>query len=148
MKLWRISNYSDLSGAGGLRYSARWHTKGRPVIYAAEHPAGALSEFLVHIDLEDMPNSFQLVTIELGDDIEAIKLEPDQLPKGWITDTRISRAVGDEWLKFGTSLLLRIPSVIIPDAYNILINPSHSDMNKLNVTKVERVPLDYRLGRS
>lgn len=148
MKLWRISNYSDLSGAGGLRYSARWHTKGRPVIYAAEHPAGALSEFLVHIDLEDMPNSFQLVTIELDDDIEAIKLEPDQLPKGWITDTRISRAVGDEWLKFGTSLLLRIPSVIIPDAYNILINPSHSDMNKLNVTKVERVPLDYRLGRS
>ena len=148
MKLWRISNYSDLSGAGGLRYSARWHTKGRPVIYAAEHPASALSEFLVHIDLEDMPNSFQLVTIELDDDIEAIKLEPDQLPKGWITDTRISRAVGDEWLKFGTSLLLRIPSVIIPDAYNILINPSHSDMNKLNVTKVERVPLDYRLGRS
>ena len=148
MKLWRISNYSDLSGAGGLRYSARWHTKGRPVIYAAEHPAGALSEFLVHIDLEDMPNSFQLVTIELDDDIEAIKLEPDQLPKGWITDTRISRAVGDEWLKFGTSLLLRIPSVIFPDAYNILINPSHSDMNKLNVTKVERVPLDYRLGRS
>ena len=95
-----------------------------------------------------MPNSFQLVTIELDDDIDAIKLEPDQLPKGWITDTRISRAVGDEWLKLGTSLLLRIPSVIIPAAYNILINPSHSDMNKLNVTKIERVPLDYRLGRS
>ena len=148
MKLWRISNYNDLSGAGGLRYSARWHTKGRPIIYASEHPAGAFSEFLVHIDLEDIPDSFQLITIEIDENTTAPDLEPDQLPRGWMTNTKTSRAAGDNWLKGGTSLLLRVPSVIIPDAYNMLINPSHPDADKMRITKSEKVPLDPRFGQS
>jgi len=147
MRLWRISNYADLSGTGGLRYSARWHTKGHPIIYSAEHPAGALIEFLAYIDLENIPETFQLVTIEIDADVTGTAIEPRQLRGAWITDTGVSRAIGDEWLMLGTSLLLRVPSAIVPDAYNMLINPNHPDADKMRITKTERVPLDRRLAR-
>ncbi len=147
MQLWRISNHADLSGTGGLRYSARWHTKGRPIIYAAEHPAGALSEFLVYIDLEDFPKTFQLITLEVEDSAQAPGVAPHQLPAGWISDTGASRAIGDDWLERGTSLLFRVPSVLVPGAYNILINPNHQDMDKVRIVKIETVPLDGRLAR-
>ncbi len=147
MLLWRISNYADLSGAGGLRYPARWHTRGRPIIYTADHPAGALIELLVHIDLEDMPESFQLITIDIAGNVPVIGVEPSRLPEGWAGDTEVSRAAGDEWLAAGASLLLRVPSAIVPGAYNMLINPSHPDAIKMRIAKTETIPLDPRLSR-
>ncbi len=146
MRLWRISNYADLSGLGGLRFPARWHSKGRPIIYTAEHPAGALAEFLAHLDLEDMPASFQLLTIEAGD-VTPLEIAPPHLPDGWASDPRITRAVGDGWLRNGQSLLLRVPSVLVPDAFNMLINPLHPDIAALKIVKSQTIPLDTRLTR-
>jgi RES domain-containing protein len=145
MKFWRISNYADLSGIGGTRFSARWHTKGNPVIYTAEHPAGALSEFLVHLDREDIPDRFQLLTVEIDDGVNIQQIKTDQLPDGWIKDNRLTRSIGDKWLSSGSSLLLRVPSAIISDAYNVLINPAHGDAAKMRIAKVAKVPLDERL---
>lgn len=148
MRLWRISNHADLSGTGGLRFSARWHTRGRPIVYAAEHPAGALSEFLVHIDLEDFPESFQLITIDIDDAVPTPTIEPHRLPASWINDATISRKLGDTWLAAASSsLLLRVPSVIVPDTWNVLINPGHPDAGKMRIVKTEKVPLDRRLAR-
>lgn len=147
MLLWRISNYADLSGAGGLRHSARWHTKGRPIVYTAEHPAGALSEFLVHLDWADIPKMFQLVTVDVDDSVTAEHIEPRRLPKGWTAEIGISRTIGDEWLARCSSLLLRVPSVLVPGAFNMLINPSHPDAHKMRIAKSEKVPLDRRLAR-
>lgn len=148
MRLWRISNYADLSGAGGLHFSARWHTKGREIIYAAEHSAGALSEFLVHTNLEDIPASFQLITIEIDDGLKIENILPHQLPLGWAENKGITRTIGNNWLNGNSSLLLRVPSVIVPDAYNMLINPNHADAAKMRLVKSEHVPLDSRLARS
>jgi RES domain-containing protein len=52
MELWRISNYADLSGAGGLRAAGRWHSQGKRIVYLADHPSSALLEMLVHLDRE------------------------------------------------------------------------------------------------
>jgi RES domain-containing protein len=122
-----------------------WHTKGRPIIYTAEHPAGALSEFLVHLDRQDIPDGFQLLTIEIDDEVETQQIEADQLPDGWTRDNRLTRPIGDKWLASGSSLLLRVPSVIIPDAYNVLINPTHSSATRMRIAKIAKVPLDERL---
>lgn len=145
MRLWRISNYNDLSGEGGFRGSARWHNKGRPIIYASEHPAGALSEMLAHIDLDDFPGTFQLITIDIEADVQVITIEPLRLPPGWTTDAGATRAIGDNWLAAGASLLLRVPSAIIPDAWNMLVNPGHPDASRMRIVKTEKVPLDRRL---
>lgn len=148
MLLWRISNYADLSGMGGVRFPGRWHGKGRPIFYTAEHPAGALTEFLVHIDLEDIPRHFQLLTIEAPDTPPLPAVNPDDLPSGWTSNLAATRVIGDRWLRAGESLLLRVPSVLVPGAFNVLINPEHQDASDLKLLKAEKVPLDSRLARS
>lgn len=148
MRVWRISNYADLSGVGGVRFPARWHSKGRPIIYTAEHPAGALAEFLAHLDLEDIPATFQLLTIDVSGQPQTEVISPGTLPEDWTSNLAVTRAAGDAWLRTGRSLLLRVPSVLVPDAFNILINPAHPDASALSILKSERVPLDHRLRRN
>ena len=145
MRLWRISNYADLTGIGGLKASARWHTKGKPIVYATEHPAAALVEMLVHIDFADLPETFQLITIETDSDIAAEIVERGSLPADWVNDIHRTQAIGDVWLKRRSSLLLQVPSAILPDCTNVLINPAHQDANRIRIEKVARVPLDARL---
>lgn len=147
MRLWRISNYPDLSGMGGVRFAARWHSKGRPILYTAEHPAGALAEFLAHLDLEDIPEHFQLLTIEAPDEMLAPRLAPDRLPGDWATNLPATRAIGDTWLREGESLLLRVPSVLVPQACNVLVNPMHPDAALMKLASIKKVPLDRRLIR-
>ena len=84
--LWRISNFADLTGIGGLHVSGRWHSKGRPVIYTAEHPSGAMNEMLVNITREDLPDNFQFLKIELADGLPVEEVKPDGLPANWATD--------------------------------------------------------------
>ena len=146
MRLWRISNHADLSGMGGFRFSARWHSKGRPILYAADHPAGALAEFLVHVDLADMPSTFQMITIDIEAAAPAIGVDPESLPADWANNHAVTRAIGDAWLKSGDSLLLRVPSVLVPAAFNMLINPAHPDAAGMRIVKSEKVPLDPRFG--
>ena len=147
MRLWRISNYADLSGMGGVRFAARWHSKGRPILYAAEHPAGALTEFLTHLGLEDIPDAFQLITMEVPEAAKPGELRLADLPPDWTSNRATTRAIGDGWLKGGSSLLLRVPSVLVPDAFNMLVNPQHPDAAGLRILKTEQVPLDQRLVR-
>ena len=144
MRHWRISNYADLSGLGGLRVAARWHSKGRPIIYTAEHPAGALSEFLAHVNREDMPDHFQMLTIETGSESPPAAAHP---PADWIKDPKISRAIGDGWLAGRSSLLLRVPSALVPEAFNVLVNPLHADAGGLKIVRSAKVQLDSRFAR-
>lgn len=144
MRLWRISNYEDFSGQGGMRASGRWHSKGHPIIYTAENPASALLEMMVHFDWDTMPSAYQLLTIEVEANATVETITP---PPDWINDHRITRMIGDTWLKRNETLLLRVPSAIMPESFNVLVNPAHPDANKLRLIKSEKVPLDPRLKR-
>lgn len=146
MRFWRISNYADLSGEGGRRFPARWHHAGRPIVYCAEHPAGALTEHLVHLDWDLLPDRFQLLTLDVADGVRIDEIAPGTLPPDWRTDLAATRAAGDRWLASQSSLLCRVPSVILPGVHNALINPAHPDMPKIIIAKAESVPLDGRLG--
>ena len=146
MRLCRISNYADLSGEGGRRFPARWHNAGRPIVYCAEHPAGALTEHLVHLDWDLLPDRFQLLTIDVEDGVALDEIAADTLPDGWRNDLAATRAKGDAWLASGTTLLCRVPSVILPDTYNVLVNPAHPDMARTKIVNRQSVPLDSRLG--
>ena len=145
MRLWRISNYADLSGRGGLKTPARWHSKGRPIVYCADHPAGALLELLVQVSLENLPDRFQLLTIDIEDGIEPAVIDAAGLKEGWNSDTAYTRAIGDAWLAKMESLLLRVPSAIVPHAFNLLGNPRHGDAVRMRIVEAASVPLDQRL---
>ncbi len=85
MRVWRLSRYASLDGAGGLHTSGRWHTRGRPVVYAAESASTALLEVLVHleVDPEDLPDGFLLLAIDIPDDVAMETIEPNELAPDW-----------------------------------------------------------------
>ena len=147
MFLWRISNHSTLEGRGGLHASARWHTEGRPIVYFAESPAGALVEHLVHLELNpaSLPKFYRLLKAEAPDGLFVAHVSVADLPSNWTTHPITTRTNGDEWLASKTSLLLRVPSAILPETFNILMNPEHMDSSRVKVLWHAEHPWDARL---
>jgi RES domain-containing protein len=147
MILWRISNYETLDGRGGLFASARWHSRGRPIVYLANSAAGALVEVLVHLELDParLPRSYTLLKADAADDVSVQRLDAALLAQNWRDDSTITRNVGDEWLAAGKSALLEVPSAILPETVNFLLNPLHPDAAKVRVLWHEAYPYDRRL---
>jgi RES domain-containing protein len=147
MRLWRISNYASLSGDGGLHASGRWHGRGRRVVYLADHPASALVDVMVHleIDAEDLPTHYQLLGVEVPDDIAVMPLDAADLPAGWRDRTGLTRARGDDWLRGAQSALLRVPSATVPHAASYLLNPAHTDAARVSLEITLRAAFDPRL---
>ena len=147
MILWRISNYADLLGTGGLEASARWHTAGRPIVYLAENPSSALLEILVHLETgeDDRPDGYQILKVEAADDIAVESVSVNSLSSDWKSNQAATREVGDGWLQRSTSALLRLPSVITPETYNWLLNPRHVEAKKVTIVLVEKHLYDSRL---
>lgn len=149
MILWRISNYADLLGIGAMEASARWHTAGRPLVYLAETPSSALLEILVHLeaDDDDRPDNYQLLKVEVADDVVSESVAIQALPSGWKSNEAMTRGLGDDWLVRGATALLKVPSVITPETYNWLLNPRHPDSKKAAILHIDRPLYDSRLFR-
>lgn len=150
MRLWRISNHADLAGRGGLRSGGRWHSRGRPVVYASEHPAAALLEALVHLELdgtEGLPRHYRLLEIDAPDAIASESVRLSTLGRNWRDDEPRTRSLGDAWLRAGRTVLLFVPSAIVPRTRNCLLNPLHRDAARLKIVSAARYPFDARLFR-
>jgi RES domain-containing protein len=147
MRLWRISAHADLSGEGGLLASGRWHTRGNRIVYLTDHPASALMEVLVNleVDPEDLPDSYQLLAVDLADSVLFESIGPDQLAADWRDQLRVSRDLGDVWLRENRTLLLRVPSAIVPFTTNWLLNPAHEHAASAQINEIIRAPFDRRL---
>ena len=148
MKLWRISNYDDLKGSGGLIAPGRWHNRGIPVVYLAESPALAMLEILVNFELEldEIPSNYQLLDIESGETTCISTLSDKSLPVDWASNVDLTRAIGDEWLSSLKSPLLRVPSAIVPHSYNYLLNPRHEAASQVKIIRAQLHPFDRRLS--
>jgi RES domain-containing protein len=146
--LWRISNYADLHGIGGLKASARWHTRGHRIVYLSSTPASALLEILVHLEIEEeqLPRSYRLLEIQVPDDVAIERVEDwAKLPKGWPKKLSVTRALGDQWLDRNSSALLQVPSALVPHTSNFLLNPLNKDAERIMIISVSREHLDRRL---
>jgi RES domain-containing protein len=145
---WRISAFADLSGAGAKIASARWHTKGNPVVYLAESPAGAMLEHLVHLFYTRwrVPETYDLLEIHAPEEIRIKELLP-LAEINWKEDLMLTRRLGDDWLKGKETPLARVPSAIMPRTWNILLNPEHSGADKIGIEAVIQERFDNRLFR-
>ena len=145
---WRVSDHADLTGEGGRKAGAHWHTAGSRIVYMAESPVAALVETLVHLDVdpEDMPDLYTLLRISSPDELSIQALDP---PTGteWKRDLELTRSLGDAWLASVQSPLARVPSVIAPCSWNYLLNPAHSDAKQVRIVEVTRERFDPRLFR-
>ena len=132
---------------GGLYASGRWHSRGRPIVYCSQNPATALLETLVHleIDAEDRPERFQVLKIEAPDGISREMVRGEELPEDWASEPAVTRGVGDRWLAERRSALLEVPSVLVPETWNVVLNPAHPEMTQFKVVAVYHHAFDVRL---
>jgi RES domain-containing protein len=150
--LWRIAveaptyTANDLSGAGAKNTGGRWNSVGTALIYSATSIALATIETVLHMRGGDLPFNRFLVRIDVPDDVWAARVVLDPLPGGWdaVPSGMTSRATGDAWVRSSSSALLLVPSVIVPDEYNVLINPLHPDVASISATTVKRWIYDPR----
>jgi len=147
MWLWRISDHASLSGDGGLFASARWHSRGKRIVYLADHPASALLEVIVHLEVraESLPDGFQLLKIDIPDDLVVDQPDKRELPAGWRERVSLTQEIGDVWLNAGSTALLRVPSAIVPETYNYLLNPGHAHATRIVIASAIRAAFDSRL---
>lgn len=147
MRLHRLTQHPAIDGLGGMYSSGRWHTIGRRVLYAAEHPALALVEVLAHLRVspDKMPTTFRMVTIEVADG--AVISPMPELPANWSSNEPTSQAVGNEWLDSNRGLLMPVPSVIV-SGRNYLINAAHPQAaSHLRIVSDEPFWFDQRFAR-
>ncbi|MBL1258868.1 RES family NAD+ phosphorylase [Methylocystis sp. Sn-Cys] len=142
MNVWRICRkpFADLSGDGARLHGGRWNSPGWPVVYTAETAALAVLEVRVHLDLDwtVLPDDYVLMEIDLPDDLS--RQEIGDIPTNPI-------AVGDSWLASGASALLKVPSFIIPESANILINVAHPNAARAATAAIRPFSFDERLWR-
>ena len=142
MLVWRISNYSDLSGRGGLVAAARWNPVNTPIVYCADHPASALLEMLVHIDMEDAPSAYQLLHIDVPD---GTAIQEPSLPADWKDALSLTRDIGSTFIKAKLAPVMAVPSVIVPYARNYLLNPLLTEQANIRIVATTLHPIDKRL---
>lgn len=147
MKLWRVSKHTDLSGIGGTLASGRWHSRGRPVVYLAEHPSLAILEVIVNLEIDrsECPRGFFLIEVEAPDRLPMASVSLADLPPDWPKRQDVTRRVGDSLLQQADTALIKVPSAVVPDSWNYLLNPAHAEAAKAKVAQVTPDPFDARL---
>ena len=151
MIVYRISKekyHKDISGIGSRIYGGRWNYKGFPTLYTSETRALCTLELLVHTDNDLLPPNLKLLSIEiplLEEEIVSVQIK--DLPKKWRKSPPLEllKMIGKKNLIDQNKLAIKVPSVIIPDEYNVVINPLHEDFKDVKIEKAENYKIDIRL---
>lgn len=150
--IWRVATETatypanDLGGTGAKNSGGRWNRKGTPVVYCSSNIALATLETIHNLKAGSLPFNRYLVRVDVPDDIWNGRRLLDPPPGGWdaIPAGVSSRSAGDAWIASGASALLLVPSVIVPDEHNVLINPAHADASRIAAVTLKRWIYDPR----
>jgi RES domain-containing protein len=148
MTVYRISNQlysSDISGTGAKLFGSRWNSRGLPLLYTSAYISLAMLEMLVHTSLEEYSIALDLVYIDIPDRLGCKEITHSKLKTTWTEDLSYTRYIGDEFIRSLQTPLLKIPSAIIAEEYNYLVNPLHPDFNKIKISKIKSFRPDKRL---
>jgi RES domain-containing protein len=142
-RLTRSAHHQQLDGEGARLYGGRWSSEGVAVAYMSSTLSLAALEYLVHIEIEDVPSDLVAMEIELPENVSIQVVDPAALPSAWSKSPDHPGCVhaGDAWIAEGRSLLLRVPSAIIPSESNLLFNPGHSEAETARV--ISSFPFHY-----
>jgi RES domain-containing protein len=151
--VWRLTppNFAhDLSGEGASIIGGRWNSRGRLMLYTSSHLSLAVLEVFVHIapELRDRLPELEAVQIYVPDDAGSTTIADSQFSDliAGANPLDACRAIGDAWLARGEDLVLRAPSVVIPQEHNIMLNPAHPRMAEVAIVSTQRFKFDPRLA--
>ena len=148
MKVFRISRkkyIKDLTGTGAMQVGGRWNNRGSRLLYTSQSKSLAALEVLIHMDKDTIPDNLQILTLTIPDK-EINELE-DGFRKKMIKNAHPlseSKNYGTNWIKLNESLGLRVPTILIPGEWNIIINPDHKNFKKIEILEIEDFEFDER----
>lgn len=146
MQVFRITSEKWAGVLQGSGRAARWNSSGVFICYTGSSRALSCLEMLVHLSGEQIKSDFKLTVIEIPDDL-SVENAGVFYNEDWTEFENYyqSQELGDEWAKSLRTCVLRVPSAIIKNEYNYLINPQHPDFKQINITKIEDFDFDMRL---
>ena len=147
MIVYRISNErykDDISGNGAAINGSRWNSKNIRMLYTGQYISLCILESLVHLRSIDIPQSQYLLTIQIPD-VEFQDISISKLKDKWQQHVNYTQWIGDQFISAGENLVLKVPSAIISQEHNFLINPLHPNFKKVKLIDSELLELDKRL---
>ena len=147
-RLTRCIYANDLSGSGARLYGGRWNSEGKAMLYLASSRSLSVLEALVHLRPANIPNDYCMVIMDIPDDFAIIN--ENQLLPNWRdpNDMDVLKQIGNIFLYEKKNLMLRVPSAIVNEEFNYLVNPLHPAAQKITLTKVQPFSFDKRLAVS
>lgn len=140
---------TTLSGIGAsMTEGYRWNSLNTKIVYTSESRALSTLEVSVHLDLsEDLPNDRYFVEIEIPDEITILEVQLQDLPVSWDSKPPSSstQTIGDDFVFYNEAAILKVPSSIIPQEFNYLLNPNHKDASRIKVVSKAKMKFDSRL---
>ncbi len=153
IRAWRLvkSRFAATAfdGEGARRQAGRWNSEGTRVVYTASTLSLAALELLVHADVEDMPADLVAIPVDIPKTVRIESIEIPALPRDWrriAPCPRECRNIGDAWVASGRTVVLAVPSVVVPMERNHILNPAHRDFPKLAIGKPRGFAFDARLS--
>jgi len=146
-RLCRERYVNDLSGHGAEINGGRWNSRGIAALYTSSSRALCAIEIVVHIPAGIVPKDYYLVTIEIPDDVPINTVNTQDLPGNWNNNpvSSASQRIGNTFIAEQEALAMKVPSVIIKDEWNYIINPMHKDFQKVKIIATEPFSFDTRL---
>lgn len=149
MTIYRLVKAAHTSSAfHGSRGRGRWHRQGTPMVYAADQPATALLETLVHAERASLLEApYVLFEITLEEREHLLRLPSEDLPADWQAWPwpDATQEIGTFWFERQASVALEVPASVVPYHCNYLVNPRHPDFEKLTIEGPADFPIDPRL---
>jgi RES domain-containing protein len=151
MRVWRICKAEHaataFTGEGALLYPGRWHHAGTPVVYCSESRALAALEQLVHLHRNRLPPNFVCFSVDIPNDVGVREVHIAHLPAGGRHHPGPAelRDIGSGWVDSGETVVLQVPSAVVPGEHNHLLNPRHPDFGRLEICDPEPFAFDERL---
>jgi RES domain-containing protein len=146
---WRIvpetRAHDAFIGEGAKLYGGRWNSSGVAVVYGSQHKSLAALELLVHRDPR-RPNRFTAFLFQFPESlVETVSLRG--LPEDWRQEPPppSTQQIGDVWMRESRSAVLAVPSIIIPEELNYVLNPAHPSFRKITIGKPQDFAFDARL---
>ncbi len=138
------------NGQGGLYASGRWTPRGRPVVYTSASISLAILEYTANYRRRGWVPATVLGRARIPTSVRIDTVSIDKLPANWFTtpSPHQLQIFGGEWLERGQTAVLKVPSAIVIEEWNYLINPLHPDFRKLRVSKPLPFDFDQRVART
>ena len=152
MRVWRLcrKRHAAFDGEGARLAGGRWNRRGTPVVYCSATLSLAVLEYFVNLPGGLAPPDLVSIAADVPDALSSESLEAGALPRNWrrYPAPEALAELGTRWVREGKTAVLAVPSVVVPQERNYLLNPAHADFKRVLVGKPDPFSLDLRMWKA